>query len=930
MFTGKELAVNSHELPGQSTLQNTAEIKPDRSYVCPYCSVEVGANPNQLKSHIDQEHPAEQAASPAREPEETYLKGAATNSFGHGGGATRVDTKNGKIVRIRPLHYDEKYTAEEIGKWRVKARGKVFESQPRTLPNPHGLAYKKRVYSPNRIKFPLKRADWDPKGERNPQNRGRSLFKRISWDEATDIIVSEIKRVKAQYGPYAILLQGDGHGETKIVHAPHGCNTRLFECISQDKTKGEFTMIVRNPDSWEGWKWGGVHMWGMEPLGTAKPVTNVFKDVAEHSDILFFWGGDWETTSWQLGGQQASLWAYYYHELGIKMIFVCPDLNFAAGIHADKWIPLYPGTDAALLLALAYTWIVEGTYDKDYVATHTHGFDKFKAYVMGEEDGIAKTPKWAAPLCGVPVWTIKALARQWAGKSASFGTLMSGPFCRGPYSTEHVRMQIACIAMQGFGKPGSNRCHTAPMPRGVISLNPYAAYRGMEEAKQASLRWYPKQFIPKTRLCEAILNHDMEHPLKFYGTGAFLIPRQDQFKEYRYPIPKEEGGSEIHMIWADGPCWQTCWNGGNNIDQAFRSPKIETIIIQHPWLENDCLYADIILPTSTKFESEDIMIGNDDFYQTIYPEGRCVPPVGESLSDYEAVCEVAKKLGVYEELNEGKSVREWMKVGFENSGAETLISWSQLNEKGFFCVPPAKDWESDPAGNIKFYEDPENYPLMTRTGKIEFESTDLLEYFPNDKERPPVPHWIPYGKTHQESRLHPRAKKYPLLMESNHPKWRSHANLDDVSWLREIPTCKVKGFDGYMYEALWIHPLDADKRKIKQRDIVKIYNERGVVLGGAFITERIIPGAVHMDHGARVDFIIPGKVDRGGAINLITPSATTSPHTQGQVGSSFLVEVKKVSLNEMLRWKQEYPEAFSREYDPSSGLYFNGRIEGGA
>jgi len=133
-----------------------------------------------------------------------------------------VDVKNGRIVRIRPLHFDWKYDKKEFNAWKMEVRGKTFEPGMKTLLPPFSLAYKKRVYSPNRILYPLKRVDWDPDGQRNPQNRGRSKYRRISWDEATDIIVREIKRVQAKYGPYGILVQSDGHGEVKYVHSCHG------------------------------------------------------------------------------------------------------------------------------------------------------------------------------------------------------------------------------------------------------------------------------------------------------------------------------------------------------------------------------------------------------------------------------------------------------------------------------------------------------------------------------------------------------------------------------------------------------------------------------------------------------------------------------------------------------------------------------------
>src|SRR4030067_299807 len=152
---------------------------------------------------------------------------------------------------------------------------------------------------------------------------------------------------------------------------------------------------------------------------------------------------------------------------------------------------------------------------------------------------------------------------------------------------------------------------------------------------------------------------------------------------------------------------------------------------------------------------------------------------------------------------------------------------------------------------------------------------------------------------------------------SNHGRWRVHANCDDISWTREAPTCKVEGYDGYKYEPLWINPADAAKRGIKKGDVVKVYNERGTVLGGAYVTERIMPGVVYMDHGARYDPIVPGELDRGGAINTITPPKTTSKNATGMVVSGFLVEVEKVNLEEL---RKKYPEAFRRPYHLDAGL----------
>ncbi len=266
---------------------------------------------------------------------------------------------------------------------------------------------------------------------------------------------------------------------------------------------------------------------------------------------------------------------------------------------------------------------------------------------------------------------------------------------------------------------------------------------------------------------------------------------------------------------------------------------------------------------------------------------------------------------------------------FDSTGLNNFISWEEFKEKGYYVFPVAEDWEKDPAGMLKFYQDPEANPLPTPSGKLEFYSERLAKHFPDDKERPPAPHWIEKSEMHDERLSSERAKRYPLLIMSNHGRWRVHAQCDDISWTREAPTCKVEGPDGYMYEPLWMHPSDAEKRGIKNGDIVKVYNQRGAVLGGAIVWERIMPGVVYQDHGARVDPIIPGKLDRGGAINTIAPDGITSKNCVGQATSGYLVEVERVSMAQMEEWMQQYPEAFEREYDPASGLRFNGWVEEG-
>ncbi len=873
--------------------------------------------------------PKKDDSGKATNGEKSIVKGLGFCSVSSDANSSIVDVKDGRIVRIRPLHYDWKYKPEEFNPWTIEAHNQTFKPSMKSLISPFSLAYKKRAVSPNRILYPLKRVDWDPNGERNTQNRGKSGYERISWDEALDIIVSELKRVIEKYGPTAILAQSDGHGETKNIHGPHGCQRKLLQLL------GGYTLQQRNTDSWEGWYWGGKHIWGSEPVGQARPVTNIIPDMAANTGMTLFWGCDMETTTWGWQGQLPSRLCYWFTDLGIKQIYICPEVNYGCAVHADKWIPIKPNTDAAMRLAIAYVWLTEGTYDKEYIAKHAVGFDKFAEYVLGKEDGIPKTPKWAEGKCGVPSRIIKALAREWAKKPTSLSHGNGGSAIRGPYASEPARLEVCLLGMQGLGKPGVHfvkwiewglfvEDKEYPMPRGVVQPDVNAAAQGegmsppdiveaMAENNESRMKLPgPQQIIPKTLIHDAILNA----PLTWYGNTSAGKSREDQFVLYHYPA---EGCSELHMIWTDTPCLMTCWNDSNSTAKAYQSPKIEFMMAQHPWMENDCLFADILLPVNTKFEEEDL--ATDIFsgqFHTVILEEQCIEPKGESKTDYEVVCMIAERMGLLKEYTEGKSVEEWRQFGYKYSRIADMISYDELKEKGYYVVPADPNWGDINPGLYDFYKDPENNPLQTPSGKLEYYSQALADNFPDDKERPPVPHYVEGGPgyTHDESTSSQRAKKYPLLVMSNHGRWRVHANLDDISWFHEIETCKVKGPDGYHYEPLWINPAEAAKRGIKNGDVVKIYNERGAVLAGAYVTERLMPGVAYIDHGARYDPIIVSEFDRGGAINTISPHNGTSKNCAGMATSGFLVEVERVNVDEL---RKKYPEAFNRPYDQATG-----------
>ncbi len=868
---------------------------------------------------------------------------------GTGGDLVCADTKDGKLVRLRPLHLEQSYTKEELApsSWEWDIDGKKFSAPYKAMPNYFALAYKNRVYSKNRVKYPLKRVDWNPDGERNTQNRGISKFERISWDEAIDLVEMELRRVIDTYGPYSVICIGeDGHRESKDLHAGGGMHANLMSKL------GGYTRETRTPDSVEGWYWGAKHVWGSganHGLGLIAPANNggnawnVMKDISEHSELICFDAGDWELTQ-NYASQCLSALLKYWEELGKEFVVVDPFCNYTAVCHESmKWIPILPNTDAAFDFGVMHVWITEGTYDKEYVETHTVYFDKLVDYVMGKEDGVEKTPAWAAERCGVPEWTIKAYARNVASKVTSHAHYSSGAI-KTPYSHEPGRTGAYKLAMQGLGKPGVQQCHLSSMvfAREEICRSTTAPFSSINQCRM----FYPMpQTLPRTKITDAINNGSV----KWWGSPCIVyVENSEQFIEYNYPADPQAGlamlqamaqrmGGEapteapkidrIHLLWSEKPCNMNCWNGGFEFQDAIRSPQVECFITNHQWLENDSLFADLILPVTTCVEDNDSMGGGaPDMrrFQALTPAA--IDHVGESYSDFEIACMIGERFGVREQIDLGMTEDEWMKYGFEQSRMTEELTWDEFQKRGYYFPKMAQGWEDDVPGMRGFYEDPENNPLDTPTGKIEFWSQALADNFPDDKERQPMAKWIVGGPksegwTHDETFWGERCKDYTLLVTANPAKWRVHVQGDDIKWFREIETCKVKAKDGYFYEPIWMAPEDAKARGIEDGDIVKLFNERGTILFGARISERVTPRSVVVAKGSRVD-PITSHLDRGGAINLICPNETVSKHCAGFAVTGYLAEAAKVTDEEYEGWKRDYPEAFARDYDPEIGINY--------
>jgi len=826
------------------------------------------------------------------------------------GGPISVYVRDGEIVRVRPIQIDE----SDLKPWQIESKGKKFSPPKKIRLAPYILTERTRVYSDERIKYPMKRIDFDPNSkDRRTQNRGKSEYVRISWDEALDIVSSEIKRIRADYGPEAITGITSSHHNWGLVGYKMGPIMRFLNSLG-------FTFIFDNPDSWEGFHWGAVHTWGFYwRLGCPEPY-DLLEDTLKNAEMMLYWSNDPYSTWGTYCGAESVIWHQWIKQAGVKQIFIDPFCNYAAATIGDKWLAPKVGTDAALALAIAYVWINENTYDENYINTHTVGFEEFKEYVLGKEDNIPKTPKWAEAITGLPQRKITALAKEWASKRTVVSCGVRGGFggaMRLAYGHEWARFMVYLQAMQGLGRPGVSMWGGAmggPF-NGNFFFPGYADNEAKLPTTPAANKKIPnpvEQRLYRLLFPDAILNP----PIEWRGEGFCGASIEQQLKPYKYPLP---GKSEVHMFYRYGSSFIGTMTETNKWVKAYQSPKLEFIVNQDCWWGGETQFADIVLPACTNLERDDIAeFGNAGGYsahgssganyRVIVRQKKCIEPLYESKSDYQIFALLSKKLDLHDEFTDGgKTEMDWVKGYYQISDLPKAISWEEFDKKGYYVVPLPDDYKPTPALRW-FYEgrscDTPDYmnpkrntekgkELGTYSGKIEFVSQSLQKHLPDDKERPPMARYTPSWEGPES----PLAKKYPLQLLSPHPRFSFHTHYDTHSkWLRDIPGHRILK-DGYYYWPVRIHPDDAEPRGIQNGDIVKLYNDRGAVLGAAVITERVKPGVVHSYCSSiKYEPLEQGKaysIDRGGCVNILTPVRMLSKNAPGMAPNSCLIEIEK-------------------------------------
>jgi len=837
-------------------------------------------------------------------------------------GPCHVHVKDGRIIRILPIEFDE----EDAKPWTIEAKGQKLTPPAKTSMSPHGQAFKSLIYSPDRALYPMKRVDFDPNGERNPQNRGVSGYERISWEEALDIVAGEIKRMKTEHGRGAITFNHPSHHNWGNIGYFTSAMYRFANIIGHTK-------IAHNPDSWEGWYWGAMHHWGYSMrLGLPEGYGTV-EDCLKESEMMVFWSSDPESTGGIYGSLEGSVRRQWLLDLGIEVVHIDPQLSASAQFLGGKWIAPKAGTDTAMALAIAYVWITEDLYDKYFVENRTHGFDTWAAYILGDKDGIPKTPEWQEAETGIKAKVVRALARRWGNKKTYLGVggwgNGLGGACRGPTGHQWARAMVCLIAMQGIGRPGVNMGN---LQWGTpLDTNFYfpgygdGGISGDLENTAAAIQHYQRmphlltmnsvtQKIPRIQLPEAII----EGTASGYPRDSRTI--EGQFGKISYPAP---GHSPVKMIYKYGGSNMGTMPDSNRYVKMYQSSNLEFVVNQTIWMEGESQFADIILPACTSFERNDISewaafhgLGQHSNLQVnhrvVLMQHKCIEPLGESKSDYDIFTQVAERLGYGAYFSEGMRDIDWVKRMYDSSDMPSVMSWSKFLKKGYYVVPSPEEARKAPVALRWFYEGrakdvPEPHPLpseyteeflhglQTPTGKFEFECESLKGFDAEDPERPPI---LKYVKSY-ESPDSDQAKTYPLQLLTPHPRFSFHTQGDGKdSFLNDIEDHRIT-VDGYAYWTLRLNPEDAAARHIQNHQLVRVFNQRGVVICAALVTNRVPAGTVMGYESCAVYDAVgePGdSPDRGGCLNVLSNKRSQLQQGHSMGVSNVLVEVEAESV----------------------------------
>ncbi len=732
----------------------------------------------------------------------------------------------------------------------------------------------------DRLKYPMKRVSWTPE-DPHGDLRGKEGYERISWDEVLDIVADQLKKAYTEVGPKAIYTPGclsGGH----IRPLLNACGGYLG--VSDTISFGTHTLRVN--------------------LGHSSTNVSDRLDMIQNAEVIVLLGNN---PGWGSNGNPG----YNFRaakDNGAQFIYIGPSYNVSANMLDAKWIPVKPGTDTALLLAVAYEMMrlddeKGNIVDWDFLHTYCVGFDEesmpegsegeetFRGYVLGEYDGQPKTPEWASAICGTPVSDITYLAEA-IGKehAAILSHGYASARCNGAEDLPQAYMTIACMGSH-FGKPGHacgnyfvDRCGTGGDPILLVGDD------GTGDIELPALE----------PLCDPALVPDPSHPdyVNALEMWDAVITGEYTNSGRRGSIAPEPATCDIRFIYGSRDNTMRATPNANRMVEALRT--VDFVLVQHIFATATAAYADVILPVLADFEHDQaIEYGDQDregflMYTTLGEtpyeahsdrwiaeqllerlgyNPRDVYPLSEEQCYFNCLAssQIMDESGSYSPLIT-ITQEDIDAMGVEGQPQEGVIGLQELRERGIYQVERKFGDGYTHIAYADFIADPVANPVKSDSGKFEIgckQKGEKLNSIALAGET-----YKPYATYHEVE----GDEGYPLLMFNTHYPRSACSDFDNVATLRETFSAPVT-----------ISAVDAKERGIVTGDPVLVSSPYGRILRTVSVSNQIVPGAVDVPNGTWPHFDEEG-IDRGGCPNTLYGGRPRGMGVSGYNNASVQVE----------------------------------------
>lgn len=739
------------------------------------------------------------------------------------------------------------------------------ESCPQMRSCVRGRHYLDTFLHKDRLLYPMKRVG----------KRGEGKFERISWEEALDTIARENARIRDSYGAASRYINY-ATGYEMCAAIPSHMMRRLLNL--DGGFLGYYNNYSCSPSTT-----ATKMMYGTDETG------NTPEDY-KNSRLILLWGHNPAET---VCGGNFNYYLKKAKEAGCKIVVIDPRFSDTAAAFADEWIAPLPTTDSALSDAMAYIIYKKGLHNQSFLDTYCIGFEdktlpegvpageSYLSYLLGKQDGIEKTAAWAEAITGIPAETIERLA------------------------TEYAMTKPAAI-IEGYG--AGRHAYGEQFSRGLITLACMTGNVGISGGSAAGVGQcgYNNRRIP---MIPPAVEDKVKLKIPCYlWTKAVengkAMTASDGLKSASEETPRLM--SDIKMIFnLAGNCLINQHGDCNYTARLLEDEtKVEFIVCSDIFMTASARYADILLPGTTMLETENITTVPSAF-DAVFKTNPVIEPLGECRFDYDWMCDLAKRMGIYEEFSEGKTLREWLFTAIDEyrKDYKEFPDYESFSQKGIYRVLH----EQPKIAFEKERKDPEKYPFPTASGKIELFSKELYETG-DFAEKPAIPKYIPAWEGPSDS----LREKYPLQCIGFHTKARTHSVHDNNPMLNAL-----------IPHEMWMHPADALARGIENGEKVLVYNDRGRLAIPVKVTERIVKGVVAIPQGAWFTPDTEG-CDSRGCINTLT-SLKPTPISKANAQHTNLVEVtteKGIKSNKLCTLCMTCVAACQNEHNLPAGVSF--------